>query len=110
MNHKKMINKLALILMGVMILPAFTLADIKMGVILGFTGPIESLTPDMGGSAEVAFKEVVELERDHILERTWPSPGPPMKHVLNIECSGRSEVMPWECRQFQRRSWQATWK
>ncbi len=28
-----------------------------MGVIVGFTGPIESLTPDMGGSAEVAFKE-----------------------------------------------------
>ena len=57
MNHKKMINKLALILTGAMILPAFALADIKMGVILGFTGPIESLTPDMGGSAEVAFKE-----------------------------------------------------
>ncbi len=33
-------------------------ADIKIGVILGFTGPIESLTPDMAGSAEMAFKEV----------------------------------------------------
>jgi branched-chain amino acid transport system substrate-binding protein len=32
-------------------------ADIKVGVILGFTGPIESLTPDMGASAELAFKE-----------------------------------------------------
>ncbi|MGB1238706.1 MAG: ABC transporter substrate-binding protein, partial [Pseudomonadales bacterium] len=31
--------------------------DIKVGVILGFTGPIESLTPDMGASAELAFKE-----------------------------------------------------
>lgn len=30
---------------------------IKVGVILGFTGPIESLTPDMGASAELAFKE-----------------------------------------------------
>jgi len=28
-----------------------------MGIILGFTGPIESLTPDMGNSAELAFKE-----------------------------------------------------
>jgi len=28
-----------------------------MGVILGFTGPIESLTPTMAGSAEMAFKE-----------------------------------------------------
>jgi len=33
------------------------LADIKMGVILGFTGPIESLTPAMAASAELAFKE-----------------------------------------------------
>jgi len=32
-------------------------ADIKVGIILGFTGPIESMTPDMGSSAELAFKE-----------------------------------------------------
>jgi len=32
-------------------------AEIKMGVILGFTGPIESLTPAMAASAELAFKE-----------------------------------------------------
>ena len=30
---------------------------IKMGIILGFTGPIESLTPAMAPSAELAFKE-----------------------------------------------------
>ncbi len=42
---------------GSLILPAVAFADIKMGIILGFTGPIESLTPDMAGSAEVAFKE-----------------------------------------------------
>ena len=30
---------------------------IKMGIILGFTGPIESLTPAMPASAELAFKE-----------------------------------------------------
>ena len=34
-----------------------TFADIKMGIILGFTGPIESLTPAMAASAELAFKE-----------------------------------------------------
>ena len=28
-----------------------------MGIILGFTGPIESLTPAMAASAELAFKE-----------------------------------------------------
>ena len=31
--------------------------DIKIGIILGFTGPIESLTPAMAASAELAFKE-----------------------------------------------------
>ena len=30
--------------------------SIKMGIILGFTGPIESLTPAMAASAELAFK------------------------------------------------------
>lgn len=32
--------------------------DIKIGVILGFTGPLESITPAMGASAELAMKEV----------------------------------------------------
>ena len=30
---------------------------IKLGVILGYTGPIESLTPDMAAGAELAIKE-----------------------------------------------------
>ena len=34
-----------------------TFADIKIGIILGFTGPIESLTPAMRDSAKLAFKE-----------------------------------------------------
>ena len=32
-------------------------AEVKIGIILGFTGPIESLTPAMAESAELAFKE-----------------------------------------------------
>jgi branched-chain amino acid transport system substrate-binding protein len=32
--------------------------DVKIGVILGFTGPIESLTPHMADAAELAMKEV----------------------------------------------------
>jgi branched-chain amino acid transport system substrate-binding protein len=32
-------------------------AQVKVGVILGFTGPIESITPGMAASAELAFKE-----------------------------------------------------
>ena len=34
-----------------------TFAEVKIGIILGFTGPIESLTPAMAASAELAFKE-----------------------------------------------------
>jgi branched-chain amino acid transport system substrate-binding protein len=32
--------------------------DIKIGVILGFTGPLESITPAMGAGAELAMAEV----------------------------------------------------
>ena len=34
--------------------------DIKIGVIIGFTGPIESITPDMGDGAELAMAEVTK--------------------------------------------------
>ncbi len=32
--------------------------DIKLGILIGFTGPIESLTPSMAAAAELAMKEV----------------------------------------------------
>ena len=34
--------------------------EIKIGIVLGFTGPIESLTPHMADGAELAMKEVTE--------------------------------------------------
>ena len=34
--------------------------EIKIGVILGFTGPLESITPAMGAGAEMAMAEVTE--------------------------------------------------
>ncbi len=38
---------------------AFSAAhEIKIGVVLGFTGPIESLTPDMASAAELAMSEI----------------------------------------------------
>lgn len=37
---------------------AVSAEEVKIGVILGFTGPIESLTPHMGDAAELAMKEV----------------------------------------------------
>ena len=49
---------IALGLAGAMMLPATaSAAEINIGIILGFTGPIESLTPEMANSAEMAFKE-----------------------------------------------------
>jgi branched-chain amino acid transport system substrate-binding protein len=64
-------NKSLLILVGVVVLAIIIYfstqqskvaktgagGEIKMGIILGFTGPIESLTPAMAASAELAFKE-----------------------------------------------------
>ncbi len=32
--------------------------EVKVGILIGFTGPIESLTPDMAAGAELAMKEV----------------------------------------------------
>ena len=45
------------VFMFVSILTTNAFAEIKMGIILGFTGPIESLTPAMRDSAKLAFQE-----------------------------------------------------
>ncbi len=37
-----------------------TAEEIKLGVVLGFTGPLESITPAMGTAAELAMREVSE--------------------------------------------------
>ncbi len=37
---------------------AFAAEEVKIGIILGFTGPIESLTPSMADGAELAIQEV----------------------------------------------------
>ena len=44
-------------ILSLSVLASSAYAEIKMGIILGFTGPIESLTPAMAASAELAFKE-----------------------------------------------------
>jgi len=44
-------------IMSLSLLTTSTFAEIKMGIILGFTGPIESLTPAMRDSAKLAFQE-----------------------------------------------------
>jgi len=44
-------------IMSLSLLTTSVLAEIKVGIILGFTGPIESLTPAMRDSAKLAFQE-----------------------------------------------------
>jgi len=43
--------------MSLSLLTTSVFAEIKVGIILGFTGPIESLTPAMRDSAKLAFQE-----------------------------------------------------
>ncbi|GAB4357399.1 MAG: ABC transporter substrate-binding protein [Oricola sp.] len=50
-------KKALLAAVSVLALSGAAQAEVKMGVILGFTGPIESLTPDMAAGAELAMKE-----------------------------------------------------
>ena len=45
-------------IVGLSLISSAALAEISVGIILGFTGPIESLTPAMRDSAKLAFKEV----------------------------------------------------
>ena len=54
---KKMLS--ASLALAMMATPVFA-ADVKLGIILGYTGPIESLTPDMAKGAELAISEVNE--------------------------------------------------
>ncbi len=44
--------------------------EIKVGILLGFTGAVESLTPSMADSAELAFNEVVN-SKDKLNEITF---------------------------------------
>jgi branched-chain amino acid transport system substrate-binding protein len=48
---------LASVAMGVLGAAA-SAEEIKMGIILGFTGPLESITPNMAAGAEIAINEV----------------------------------------------------
>ncbi|SNT08653.1 ABC transporter substrate-binding protein [Tropicimonas sediminicola] len=53
-------KKLLLASAATMLAPAAMAEDIKLGVLLGFTGPIESMAVNMGAGAELAIQEVSE--------------------------------------------------
>mgnify|MGYP001603639472 CR=1 FL=1 len=50
-------KKLLLTAVAAMTVPSLAAAEVKIGVILGFTGPIESLTGPMADASDVAFAE-----------------------------------------------------
>lgn len=39
--------------------------DVKVGVLLGFTGPLETTVPNMAAGAELAIKEVSDFGQVH---------------------------------------------
>ena len=51
-------KKIFATLLALCLLNTASFSDVKLGIILGFTGPIESLTPDMAAGAELAIDEV----------------------------------------------------
>ncbi|MFB2593585.1 ABC transporter substrate-binding protein [Paracoccus sp. p4-l81] len=53
-------KKLLLASVAALVAGAASAEEIKMGVSLGFTGPLESMAPHMAGGAELAYKEVSE--------------------------------------------------
>ena len=51
-------RRILIVVAALFVMTSAEAAEIKIGVMLGFTGPIESLTPDMAAGAELAIKEV----------------------------------------------------
>ena len=50
-------KNLCAVVTALSLLTTSAFAEIKVGIMLGFTGPIESLTPAMADAAELAFRE-----------------------------------------------------
>ena len=55
---EKEMKKIFTTLLALCLLNTASFSDVKLGIILGFTGPIESLTPDMAAGAELAIDEI----------------------------------------------------
>ena len=51
-------KKLITTLLALCLMNSASFSDVKLGIIIGFTGPIESLAPDMAAGAEAAIDEV----------------------------------------------------
>ena len=53
-------RKFLLVIAALIMVASAAHAELKIGVLMGFTGPIESLTPNMAASAELAMREASE--------------------------------------------------
>ncbi|RYH03157.1 branched-chain amino acid ABC transporter substrate-binding protein [Salipiger sp. IMCC34102] len=56
--NKLMLATAATALMTGQVMAQEQSGDVKIGIVLGFTGPLESITPDMAAGAEMAIEEV----------------------------------------------------
>ena len=56
-------KKLLLASAATMLATMATADDVKLGILLGFTGPIETMAVNMGNGAELAVKEISRLWR-----------------------------------------------
>ena len=68
--HKKIKAYLKILLLSVIYISIFISKshaenqnEVKVGILLGFTGVVESLTPSMADSAELAFNEILNDEK-----------------------------------------------
>jgi len=56
-----MMKKFIYSIVGIVLSSGFAMADdVKIGILMGFTGPIESLAPDIAAGGELAIREVSE--------------------------------------------------
>ena len=55
-------KKILLSAVAAMAVPSLAAAEVKIGVILGFTGPIESLTGPMADASDIAFADWTTFE------------------------------------------------
>ena len=59
--RERAMRRILTVLAGSTLLSTAAIAeDVKLGIIFGFTGPIESLTQPMAAAAELAMKEATE--------------------------------------------------
>lgn len=57
-TNTKLAASVAACILGMSWPAVATAEEVRIGIILGFTGPVESITPGMAGSAELALKEI----------------------------------------------------